>query len=188
MEMEGMDLGVSQYHRQKVIDSVLISDYISVVLGETVTDTKIQCPNPEHNDKTPSFFFDDAKGVCNCFGCDLGGSVVELHKKVFSLNESQAITELAYKFDIKLEFGVKKEKKESRLDNFKRMLEGRKGKDTVSKLDDLNRNIEKYVKEMDEEGKQRYYKILDIINFTGYDSKKEKLINMMYKKLKSKEG
>ena len=44
MEMEGLDLGVSQYHRQRIIEEVLLSDYISVVLGESVTDTKIKCP------------------------------------------------------------------------------------------------------------------------------------------------
>lgn len=178
--LENLDEGVSQYHRQVIIDTVLFSDYLNVVLDEVATDTKIKCPNPSHDDNTPSFFYDDSKGVCNCFGCGLGGSVIELHRTVFSIAESEAIRDLAYRFNIELKYVVKDKDKESRSAVFKRLTSKRKKRDEIGKLDDLNRNIVKYVQHMTIEDRQKYYRILDIINFTGYKDKKDKLINMLY--------
>lgn len=38
---------------------------------------KICCP--VHDENTASFYYDDHKGRCNCFGCGVGGTVVELN-------------------------------------------------------------------------------------------------------------
>ena len=36
-----------------------------------------RCPFPDHQDRTPSFRVNPAKGVWHCFGCRRGGSVVD---------------------------------------------------------------------------------------------------------------
>lgn len=39
---------------------------------------KARCPLPGHDDKTPSFFLDEAKAVAECHGCQRGGDVIRL--------------------------------------------------------------------------------------------------------------
>lgn len=49
---------------------------------------------PFHNEKTPSFTVNDAKGIYHCFGCNASGDVISFLQKHLSLSFSDAISEL----------------------------------------------------------------------------------------------
>lgn len=40
-------------------------------------DYKGHCPFPDHEDSTPSFYYNTSKNLFHCFGCSTGGSTVE---------------------------------------------------------------------------------------------------------------
>src|SRR4051794_8180694 len=40
--------------------------------------TSMRCPFPGHDDRNPSFHFFVGTNTCHCFGCQRGGSVVDL--------------------------------------------------------------------------------------------------------------
>ncbi len=44
------------------------------------------CPNPEHNDDNPSCSVDEERGLFNCFGCEVGGGIVDLLALVHRLD------------------------------------------------------------------------------------------------------
>ena len=46
---------------------------------------------PFHHEKTPSFTVSREKGIFYCFGCKVGGNIVEFVKKYESLSFKEAI-------------------------------------------------------------------------------------------------
>ena len=54
-----------------------------------ITDKEIQahCPNPQHEDSTPSFFLNKQTGLFNCFGCGFSGSLLKLVKFLGNFKE-----------------------------------------------------------------------------------------------------
>ena len=65
---------------QKTVDLILDTAKIEEVVGDFVTlkrrgaDYVACCPF--HNEKTPSFHVNPARGIYKCFGCGKGGSPV----------------------------------------------------------------------------------------------------------------
>jgi len=49
-----------------------------------------RCPVPDHQDKTPSFTVNPAKGLWHCFGCVRGGDVVELARLAWGYPQRDA--------------------------------------------------------------------------------------------------
>ena len=57
---------------------------------------------PFHQEKTPSFTVNDAKGLYYCFGCGAGGDAVKFISETEKLTYGEAIKKLAYDFNIEL--------------------------------------------------------------------------------------
>ena len=53
------------------------------------------CLCPLHDETTPSFTIDADKNLWKCFGCDTGGSVIDLHAKLRGLSIGEAMRELS---------------------------------------------------------------------------------------------
>ncbi|MDD5489667.1 MAG: CHC2 zinc finger domain-containing protein [Candidatus Moranbacteria bacterium] len=66
-------------------------------------------PCPFHQEKTPSFKFDPARGTFHCFGCGEGGFLFNYFARRKKLESLQAIILLARHFGIKLIFTNTKE-------------------------------------------------------------------------------
>lgn len=58
----------------------------------------INCPF--HSDSTPSFSVDDRKGLFNCFGCDAGGTVIDLVARFEGITPRSAAEKLSEDFKI----------------------------------------------------------------------------------------
>lgn len=62
--------------------SIPLSKYLKEnKLGYADGATGVLCC-PVHDESTPSFRYDDIKGECHCFGCGIGGTIVELNYRV----------------------------------------------------------------------------------------------------------
>ena len=57
-----------------------------------------RCPFPDHEDKTPSFSVSGEKNCFKCFGCDRGGSVLDLIMYIERVNTSEAIRILKQRY------------------------------------------------------------------------------------------
>jgi len=49
---------------------------------------------PFHNEKTPSFYVNEEKGVFNCFGCGEGGDVITFIQKIEQVDFKTALNHL----------------------------------------------------------------------------------------------
>jgi len=58
---------------------------------------------PFHEDKTPSFAINPAKGVFRCHGCQAGGDVLEFVKLLHGLSFRRAVEHLAIRAGIQIE-------------------------------------------------------------------------------------
>jgi DNA primase len=59
---------------------------------------------PFHQEKTPSFHFDSAKGFYKCFGCGKSGDIFSFVQETEGLNFTEAVEALAQRFNIALEY------------------------------------------------------------------------------------
>lgn len=50
------------------------------------------CCCPVHNEKTPSFRWFEDTNTCYCFGCGAGGDIINLHRKILSVNEEVEVS------------------------------------------------------------------------------------------------
>lgn len=94
--------------REKLRNAIPISTYLSDN-GFRVYETSgaINCPNPNHDDHSPSFRYDDSSGSCNCFGCELRGTVVELNYRLQLVDNPEysilkSIYDLAREYKVQL--------------------------------------------------------------------------------------
>lgn len=76
--------------------------------------SRFVCCCPFHNEKTPSFSIDTAKGLYHCFGCGESGSVFTFVQKQEGLSYIEAVRKLASRAGVKLE---EKEDPQARLRN-----------------------------------------------------------------------
>lgn len=59
---------------------------------------------PFHDEKTPSFHVNTAKGFYHCFGCGQGGDVFEFVQQIMQLSFSEAVEYLAEKTGVQLHY------------------------------------------------------------------------------------
>jgi DNA primase len=59
---------------------------------------------PFHQEKTPSFHFDSAKGFYKCFGCGKSGDIFSFVQETEGLNFTEAVEALAQRFNVPLEY------------------------------------------------------------------------------------
>jgi len=62
------------------------------------------CPYPDHDEKTPSFSVSPDQGFYYCFGCQRGGDAIKLVTELKSLSFVDAVTHLAERSGIELEY------------------------------------------------------------------------------------
>jgi len=86
------------------IDEV-VGDYVS--LKKRGTNLIGLCPF--HNEKTPSFNVNPARGIYKCFGCGQAGNAVNFVMSIEHLSYPEALRQLAKKYNITIEEEVKSE-------------------------------------------------------------------------------
>lgn len=87
---------------RKILDTADIVDVVSdfVTLKRSGANYMGLCPF--HNERTPSFSVSKAKGVCKCFSCGKGGSVVGFIMEMEQLSYGEALRWLAKKYNIEI--------------------------------------------------------------------------------------
>jgi hypothetical protein len=87
-EISKIDLDFTEKHQNFLIYTVNKSyslercfDELNVQFIDTYSPSgwslKSSCPFPDHNDSSPSFFFNSEENIFNCFGCSRGGGPVQ---------------------------------------------------------------------------------------------------------------
>ena len=86
----------------RIIDAANIYDVVSeyVSLRRSGSGFKGLCPF--HDDKTPSFHVNPAKGICKCFACGKGGTAVGFIMEIEQMNFPEALKHLAKKYNIEI--------------------------------------------------------------------------------------
>ena len=59
---------------------------------------------PFHEERSPSFHVTPAKGLYHCFGCQVGGDVIDFLERIEHLTFQEAVEKLAARFGIKLQY------------------------------------------------------------------------------------
>ena len=77
----------------------VVSEYVS--LRRSGASYKGLCPF--HDDKTPSFYVNPARGICKCFSCGKGGNVVHFIMEQEQLSFVEALRFLAKKYGIEIQ-------------------------------------------------------------------------------------
>ncbi len=88
---------------ERIMDAVNIVEVISefVSLKKAGANYKGLCPF--HNEKTPSFVVSPAKGLCHCFSCGKGGTVVSFLMEHEQMTYVEALRWLAKKYNIEIQ-------------------------------------------------------------------------------------
>jgi len=66
--------------------------------------TLINCPLPDHSDKTPSMAIYEVTNSFNCFGCENGGSVIDFVALMEDIEPFKAVVKLNDMFNLKIDF------------------------------------------------------------------------------------
>ncbi len=92
--------------KPEVIEDILNSARVEEVVGDFVRLTKRGVNHiglcPFHNEKTPSFSVNAAKGIFKCFGCGVGGDSVGFIMKHENCSYVEALRYLAGKYNIEI--------------------------------------------------------------------------------------
>ncbi len=91
-----------EYIIQEVIDKNDIVDVVSQHVRLKKSGANYMGLCPFHNEKTPSFSVSPTKGIFHCFGCNVGGSVINFVMKTENLTFMEAVKELAMRANIAL--------------------------------------------------------------------------------------
>ncbi|MFL6070394.1 MAG: CHC2 zinc finger domain-containing protein, partial [Actinomycetes bacterium] len=59
---------------------------------------------PFHEERSPSFHVTPAKGLYHCFGCQVGGDVIDFLERIEHLTFQEAVEKLAARFGIDLQY------------------------------------------------------------------------------------
>ncbi len=85
---------------QTILDSVNITDEISVFVNLKKVGRNYSGLCPFHSEKTPSFNVDNDKGLFYCFGCGKGGNVINFLMDIKGESFIEIITYLREKYNI----------------------------------------------------------------------------------------
>ena len=94
---------IDQSTINRIIDAANIVDVVSeyVTLRRAGASYKGLCPF--HDDKTPSFYVNPARGICKCFSCGKGGNAVHFVMEQEQLSYYEALRFLARKYGIEIQ-------------------------------------------------------------------------------------
>ncbi|HUV48474.1 MAG TPA: CHC2 zinc finger domain-containing protein, partial [Actinomycetes bacterium] len=59
---------------------------------------------PFHEERSPSFHVTPAKGLYHCFGCQVGGDVIDFLERIEHLTFQEAVEKLAGRFGVELRY------------------------------------------------------------------------------------
>ena len=59
---------------------------------------------PFHEERSPSFHVTPAKGLYHCFGCQVGGDVIDFLERIEHLTFQEAVEKLAARFGVELHY------------------------------------------------------------------------------------
>lgn len=93
---------IDQATIDRIVDAANIVDVVSdyVTLRRSGASFKGLCPF--HDDKTPSFYVNPARGICKCFSCGKGGNAVHFIMEMEQLRYYEALKFLAKKYGIEV--------------------------------------------------------------------------------------
>ena len=93
---------IDQATIDRIMDAANIVDVVSdyVTLRRSGASYKGLCPF--HDDKTPSFYVNPARGICKCFSCGKGGNVVHFIMEQEQLRYYEALKFLAKRYGIEV--------------------------------------------------------------------------------------
>jgi len=85
-------------------NSINIVDVVSsyIELKKAGTSHKARCPF--HKEKTPSFSVSEPKQMFYCFGCGIGGNLINFVQKIEDINFVEAVELLADRFGVQLQY------------------------------------------------------------------------------------
>ena len=85
-----------QHDREEIIAANPLLAYCQARGWEVKRDgPRWKCLCPLHQEKTPSFTITPEKNLWHCFGCDVGGSVIDLHMKLNGISKGEAMRDLS---------------------------------------------------------------------------------------------
>ena len=77
--------------RERANVAAVISDYTALKRSGS----RLRGLCPFHDEKTPSFYVDPARGFFHCFGCEVGGDVYDFLQRIEALSFPEAVERLA---------------------------------------------------------------------------------------------
>lgn len=77
--------------RERANLAAVVSDYTALKRSGS----RLRGLCPFHDERTPSFFVDPARGFFHCFGCDVGGDVYDFLQRIEALTFPEAVERLA---------------------------------------------------------------------------------------------
>ena len=102
-------MNYQENNRDKILANTdiarLIQEYVP--LKRAGTNFRANCPF--HKEKTPSFFVSPAKQIFHCFGCGVGGTIIEFYQRINGLTYFEAIKGLSEKYGIQIAYNEKYE-------------------------------------------------------------------------------
>lgn len=136
----------------------------------------IRCPFPDHNDSKPSFSYNDTKQIFNCFGCERGGDVVDLHFHMRKIEDERysrikAVLELSRKYKIVIPDLFNETMTTGKVNKFKRVVVDKDKLSNEFFMEKVN-GLEQKVRNLPIDRRIEVYRLVD---------------DMCYEKMKPKE-
>ncbi|MBC7475000.1 MAG: DNA primase [Candidatus Sericytochromatia bacterium] len=106
----------------EIISRIDIVDLISenVVLKKSGSGYQGLCPF--HQEKSPSFHVSQQKQIFRCFGCNVGGNIIEYYKNYHHLNFIDTLKELAQRCGVELQYNKEKSPENQKKEELKKTI------------------------------------------------------------------
>ncbi|MEJ5273246.1 MAG: DNA primase, partial [Spirochaetota bacterium] len=89
---------------EKIRSSINLSDVVSMYVKVQKVGSRFRALCPFHNEKTPSFYIDDNKGLFHCFGCKAAGDIFTFVMKIENCDFYDAAIKIANLANISVEY------------------------------------------------------------------------------------
>ncbi len=94
---------IDRHTVDRIIDAANIYDVVSEYVSLKRSGSSFKGLCPFHDDKTPSFYVNPARGICKCFSCGKGGTAVSFIMEIEQMTFPEALKHLAKKFNIEVQ-------------------------------------------------------------------------------------
>lgn len=89
---------------EKIRSSINLSDVVSMYVKVQKVGSRFRALCPFHNEKTPSFYIDDNKGLFHCFGCKAAGDIFSFVMKIEKCDFYEAALKIANLANVSVEY------------------------------------------------------------------------------------